>query len=120
MNPNIEQYLMIVRWLLSVGGPLGAYLVSRGIPADQVTVLQGSVIAILGAAPPLVTLVWGLFAHTEAKAVAVVDAIAKDPTSPVKAVIMSPTAAGNAVVLSLPGNTTVTAGSAAAVKAAQA
>ena len=40
MNPNLNQILSIVRWLLSVGGPLGAYLVSRGVPADQVTALQ--------------------------------------------------------------------------------
>ena len=37
---NLDQVLSIVRWLMSVGGPLGAYLVSRGVSADQVTVLQ--------------------------------------------------------------------------------
>lgn len=62
---NIEQILSIVRWLLSVGGPIGAYLISRGIPAEQVTILQTAIIAIIGALPPIVAFVWGLFSRTD-------------------------------------------------------
>jgi hypothetical protein len=65
MKPNLDQVLAIVRWLLSVGGPLGAYLVSRGIPAEQVTGLQEALIALLGTVPPIATFIWTLFAHTD-------------------------------------------------------
>ena len=78
MTPNIDQVLMILRVLLSVGGPVGALLVARGMTADQVTALSTSVLAIVGALPPIISLVWGMFAHTEAAKVAAVNALPKD------------------------------------------
>jgi hypothetical protein len=75
MTPNVDQILSIVRWLLSVGGPLGALLVARGMPAGDVTALQGSIIAVIGAAPPVISFVWGLFAHTNSSKIAAVAAM---------------------------------------------
>ena len=65
MNPNLDQVLSIIRWLLSVGGPVGAYLVSRKIPADQVSALQTAVVTVIGALPPIASFIWGLVAHTD-------------------------------------------------------
>jgi hypothetical protein len=62
---------------------------------------------------------WGHLTHTQTNAVAVVDAIAKQPDSPVKAVIMEATVEGVKAAQELPGNTTVVAGSTAAATAAQ-
>ena len=89
MNMNIDQILSILRVLLSVGGPLGALLVARGMSADQVTALSTSLLAIVGAAPPLVAAVWGAFAHTDAAKVAAVEALPKDQ---IVGVVVAPTA----------------------------
>ena len=75
---NLDQILSILRVLLSVGGPVGALLVARGMSADQVTALSTSVITICGALPPVVAAVWGAFAHTAAAKVAAVEAMPPD------------------------------------------
>ena len=75
MNPNQEQWLSLIRLLLGVGGPVSAWLISRGIPADQVTALSTSIIAVVGALPPLISFVWGMLAHTDANAIKVVTAM---------------------------------------------
>jgi len=62
---------------------------------------------------------WGLFVHTQANAVTVVDTIAKQPNSPVKAVVVEPTAEGKALADAMPGNTTVVAGTVAAAQMAE-
>lgn len=54
--------------------------------------------------------IWQQLVKTDAAKVAMVDAIAKDPASPVQAVITTNTIAGRDLAASLPGNTTVIAG----------
>lgn len=71
---NSDQVVMIIRWLLSVGGPVGAYLVSRGYPADQITGLQTAIISLCGAVPPLVSFIWGYFSHTDSANIKKVEA----------------------------------------------
>jgi putative heme iron utilization protein len=66
----------------------------------------------------LVPLAWSMFVHTQTNAVAVVDAIAKQPNSAVKAVVTESTVAGRELAESMPGNTTVVAGSSAAAAVA--
>ena len=58
--------------------------------------------------------VWSLIDKTRNSMVAKVDAMAKDPTSPVLGVIMAPTAEGKDLAASIPGSTTVVAGTSAA------
>jgi hypothetical protein len=78
MTPNNDQLLMMLRWVLSVGGPVGALLVSHGMSADQVTALTTWLLTGLTVIPPAVAFVWGLFAHTHAAAIATVNAMPKD------------------------------------------
>jgi hypothetical protein len=108
MNP--EQLKSGVRWVIATFGP---FLIAHGYATSGTLELAGGVLVSL--AP----LIWGLFTHTESNAVAVVDTIAKQPDAPVKAVILEPTEAGKALAESIPGNTTVVAGTAAATTAAR-
>jgi hypothetical protein len=107
---NVEQAKSAARWLISVAGP---FLVARGYIAADGGVEMWSAL-ILSAIP----LVWSMFVHTQTNAVAVVDAIAKDPNSPVKAIVTESTIAGRELAQALPGKTTVIAGTAAAAAAA--
>lgn len=98
---NAEQVKSIVRWFSATIGP---FLISHGyISAGNLELAGGVVISI---AP----LIWSMFVHTQTNAVAVVDTIAKQPDSPVKAIITEPTQEGRALAASLPGTTTVVAG----------
>lgn len=108
MNP--EQLKSAVRWLIATFGP---FLIAHGYASSGTLELAGGVLVSL--AP----LIWGMFVHTEANAVTVVDTIAKQPDSTVKAVILEPTEAGAALAGSIPGNTTMVAGTAAATAAAK-
>jgi hypothetical protein len=108
---NTEQVKSAVRWLIATFGP---FLIAHGYATSGTLELAGGVIVSL--AP----LVWGMFVHTQANAVAVVDTIAKQPDSPVKAVVTEPTPEGRDLAQSMPGNTTVVAGSTAAVTLAKA
>jgi hypothetical protein len=72
---NLDQILSILRVVLSVGGPVGALLVARGMSADQVTALSTSIITICGALPPIIAAVWGAFAHTDEAKVAAAAAL---------------------------------------------
>jgi hypothetical protein len=102
---NTEQLKSGVRWVIATFGP---FLIAHGYATSGTLELAGGVLVSL--AP----LIWGLFVHTETNAVAVVDTIAKQPDSPVKAVVMEPTTAGRDIAASIPGNTTVVAGTQAA------
>jgi hypothetical protein len=114
-----EQIKSAARWILTLlGGLVGGWVAKSGfISADQVASFFTSetVVGFLttGIAAGI-ALVWSMITHTEKYAVAVVDTLAKQPDSPVKAVIMEPTAAGREMAEAIPGNTTVVAGSAAA------
>lgn len=88
---NAEQVKSAVRWLVSF---IGGFVVAKGwIKADQLTVLLSNE-AVMGALAGGGVLIWSMLTHTQANAVAVVDTIAKDPASPVKAVITTNTTAG--------------------------
>ena len=118
---NQEQLKSFVRSVLSTfGGVIAGWFAAKGwFTIDQVTSVINSptTISIIVA---LVSGAWGLVVHTQANAVAVVDAIAKQPDSPVKAIVTEPTAAGQALAASLPGNTTVVAGTLPAATVAKA
>jgi hypothetical protein len=62
---NIDQILSLIRWFLSVGGPVTAILLSRGMTHEQIDALQTAVLAIVGSLPPLISVVWSMFSHTE-------------------------------------------------------
>jgi hypothetical protein len=121
MNPNPEQVKSAVRWLITTfGGGVAGWFAAKGwFTIDQVTSVINSptTVAVVAA---LVSGAWGLITHTQKNAVTVVDTIAKQPDSPVKAVVMEPTIAGRELADSLPGNTTVVAGTTAAVTLARA
>ena len=109
---NTEQAKAFVRWFIS--SPLGVAIIQHGWSTSSSLEFWGGIFVM--AAP----LVWSMFVHTEATAVAVVDALAKQPDSPVKAVVTEPTEAGRDLAASLPGNTTVVAGSTSATTLAKA
>lgn len=118
MNP--EQAKSAAGVLLAfLAGSLGGYGVNKNwFTAAQLTgfITNETVISVTGL---IVITVWRLIAHTQKNAVAVVDAIAKQPDSPVKAVLVEPTPEGLAIASSLPGTTTVPAGTAQAVRLAK-
>jgi len=113
---NTEQAKSAVRSLVATfGGLVAGWFAAKGwFTIDQVTSVLNSptTISLLASAA---VFVWGLFTHTQKNAVAVVDTIAKQPDSPVKAVVTESTVAGRELAEAMPGSTTVVAGSAAAV-----
>lgn len=116
---NQEQVKSAIRSLITTfGGVIAGWFAAKGwFTIDQVTSVLNSptTISILAS---IAAGAWGLVAHTQKNAVAVVDAIAKQPDSPVKAVVTESTPAGQALADALPGSTTVVAGSNAAVRVA--
>lgn len=108
---NTEQVKSLVRWLQATFGP---FLIAHGYASS------GTIEMAAGVLISLVPLVWSMFVHTEHNAVEVVDTIAKKPDSVVKAVVLEPTQAGRDLANSIPGNTTVIAGSVAATNIAAA
>ena len=108
MNP--EQLKSAVRWMIA---PFGPFLIAHGYASSGTLELAGGVLVSL--AP----LIWGMFTHTESNAVTVVDAIAKEPGTPVKAVILDSSPAGKELAAALPGDTTVVAGTTQAAAAAR-
>lgn len=117
---NTEQVKSSVRWLIATfGGVVAGWFAAKGwFTIDQVTSVLNSP-TTLSVIVTLVSLVWGLFTHTQTNAVAVVDTLAKQPDSGVKAVVTDPTPVGQALADAMPGNTTVVAGTVAAVSAAK-
>jgi hypothetical protein len=115
---NPEQAKSSARWFVATfGGAAAGWFAAKGwFTIDQVTSVLNSetTISILASAA---VFVWGLFTHTQKNAVAVVDTIAKQPDSPVKAVVMEPTPAGRDIAEAIPGDTTVVAGTQAAAAA---
>lgn len=109
MNP--EQIKSFIRWVQATIGP---FLITHGYASS------GTIELVAGILISLAPLVWSMFTHTEKNAVTVVDAIAQNPNSPVKAVVMEPTVEGKDIADSIPGNTTVVAGTMAAANLAKA
>ena len=107
---NTEQLKSAVRWVIATFGP---FLIAHGYASSGTLELVGGILVSL--AP----LIWGMFVHTEANAVTVVDTIAKEPGTPVKAVILDSSPAGKELAAALPGDTTVVAGTTQAAAAAR-
>ena len=118
---NTEQAKSSARWFIATfGGAAAGWFAAKGwFTIDQVTSVLNSETTISLIASVAV-FVWGLFVHTQKNAVAVVYDIAKQPNSPVKAVVTEPTTAGRELAEAMPGNTTVVAGSQAAATIAKA
>ena len=73
MQPNNDQLLSMLRWLFTISGPIGAYLVSKGISPENLTELVNAIIVIGGAIPPIISFIWGIKAHTDASKIASVE-----------------------------------------------
>lgn len=111
MIPTPEQLKSSVRWMITTFGP---FIIQNGwASASTLEVVAGIIVTV---AP----WVWSMFVHTETNAVVVVDTIAQRQDSPVKAVVMEPTKEGRDIAASIPGNTTVVAGTTAATNLARA
>lgn len=110
MNP--EQAKSSVRWAVGAfGGGVAGFAAGKGwASADTVMSLLNSEV-FMGAAASAAMYVWSQFTHTQANAVAVVDALAKNPDSPVKGVVLTNTIEGRDLAKEMPGTTTVVAGS---------
>ena len=75
------------------------------------TILDPATQAALGTVVAAIVVgVWSQLTKSDAAKVAMVDALAKDPASPVKGVILESTIAGQNMAKTLPGKTTVVAG----------
>lgn len=108
-----EQIMGLLRQILPV---LGTLLVSLGV------VKQGTwdsfftlILTIAGPLMIVASAVWSTVDKTQAALVAKVDALAKEPASPVLGVVMANNIEGRELAESLPGKTTVVAGSNEAV-----
>jgi hypothetical protein len=78
MTPNQDQYLMLVRAIMLIIGPL---LAAHGVSASDQTALSTGVQALVGAALTIGPIIWGMFAHTQAATVAKVAAMDKTQVS---------------------------------------
>lgn len=106
---NEEQAKSFVRWITAIIGP---FLMAHGYVTEESLQLWGGVIVAL------IPLAWSLYVHTQHNAVAVVDKIAQQPDSPIKVIVTEGTIAGKEMAASLPGNTTVVAGTPSAIRSA--
>lgn len=84
-NAKIEE---TIRWLLTTGGPLSAYLVSQGMAPSQINTIMTVALAVV---PPLVSYVWGLFRKSDKQLIAQAAAVPG-----VNGVVVSPYATGGA------------------------
>ncbi len=109
---NQEQAKASVRWAVTTfGSAIAGFVAGKGwVSADTVMSVLTSEIFLSGASA-VAMLVWGLFAHTQKNAVAVVATIAEDPASPVKGVITTDTLAGRDLARDIPSETVKAAGS---------
>lgn len=103
-----DQISGLVQRVLMFGGGIA---VGKGWISEQLMVqIVGALVGVFG-------VLWGVKVNTQASLVESVDTIAKQPGSPVKQVLMENTVDGRAIAASLPGTTTVVAGSPSALKA---
>lgn len=125
MNPTPDQWMAIVRWVLTL---IGGMLVGRGLmQAPSVAKLTDEVInaipvisAFIAGITPLVTLVWGIIKHSDASKVT--DAKALPPAEKLQVAETLPDGAKLRMVEAMPdvrsivAKSTATDGVAAAVK----
>lgn len=102
MEPNVEQIKSGIRWFVTTfGGFIAGWFASKGwFSVDEViSVLNNPV--LISAAASLFVGGLGLFVHKQSNAVAVVAAIAADPTSPVKGVVVERSEAGRTLATNI-------------------
>lgn len=103
-----EQLLGLLRQVLPIVGTL---LVSLGfMKPETFSAWTATIMTIAGPLMIIWSAVWSLIDKTRDSMIAKADVIAKDPTSPLKALVMTNTVEGREITNSTPGNTTVTAG----------
>lgn len=108
---NQEQLFGIIK---PIAAAIVAYLAASHVLFDYQTwnIVITSVVAIALA-------IWSYYQNTNHNQVARVDDMAKDPNSPVKAIIMDNTQAGADMANSMPGMTSSVAGSSTARSASE-
>lgn len=100
MQFNVDQIQSFIRWALSLSGPVGAYLISRGMTPEALDSVTTAIISIVGVIPPAIALIWGIKAHTDAAKLrsvesmpdvkSIVSIVNPDPNSAVAAAIDNP------------------------------
>lgn len=118
MTPSQEQIMEQLKLLLPA---IGGVLTMIGVltPAESAHWIT----TIMNAVGPLLILggmIWGVLDKRQSSLVAKVDALAKDPNSPVQAVLTTNTPEGRALAAEIPGATTVPAGTIDAANLARA
>ncbi len=120
LNVDLSLHFWIGLAIFVSSGISGGMIhLTNAIPADWIPAVTAwsSIISIIGSG--YLTAALGLHnASPEAK-VKAVDALAKDPTSPIVGVVTANTPEGKAIANSIPGNTTVVANSPGANSVAQ-
>jgi hypothetical protein len=61
---NYDSWMSFIRTLLAAGGPVTTLLVALKMPQDQAVLWQQALLALFGAAGPVISLIWGLAAHS--------------------------------------------------------
>jgi len=87
VNPNLDQWLGLVRTLLAGGGPLAGLLIAYGMPADKVNMWLALGVAIV---PMIIAGVWSWVIKTDSAKVTSVGAM------PGVTVAVGPTASAGA------------------------
>lgn len=102
-TPNTEQTKMIVRWFITAFGmSLAGWFAHSGYVSQQQVMDVLNSPAFLSAAVSVVGAIWGMIAHTQSNAVAVVAKIAADPNSPVVGILTTANQEGRALAASIP------------------
>lgn len=103
-----EQIKNLIQQLVTAAGSL---LTLTGVmSASEVGTWTAAIMAVVGPAMVLGGLIYGAWTNSQKGLVQAVDHLAKDPSSPVAGVIVTPTKEGKELAASIPGNTTVPAG----------
>jgi hypothetical protein len=73
---NQEQWISLVRGGLAAGGPIAALLLALHVATQpQIDALQTVLLWLFSIVPPVVSFVWGIFAHTQSAAISTVEAM---------------------------------------------
>ncbi len=72
INPNLDQWLALVRTLLAAGGPVSGLLVMYGMPGDKAALWLSVALIVV---PPIISGVWGVISRTDKNKVAAAGAM---------------------------------------------
>lgn len=113
-----EQLLGLLRQILPI---VGAVAVSLGwMKPDEVGGFIATALSVAGALLIIVSAIWTLVTNARNALIKKADVIAKEQDSPLKALVMTNTREGREMAESLPGMTSVTAGTTEAAAVARA